>query len=262
MNKIFILFVASATMMAAACSKDDDSPTTKGDEACRVSKITHFRYNSEVSDVNFEYDEEGRVISVSEFSDYGADIYSFTYGTNRIEVNDMSDRQTSYILQNGRVRAKQVLSEDGRKVNSTYRYNDEGYLISIGSSYVDIEFEYKNGNISLLKSSYDMHNFIPKYNDLPRLPYAEQLVGAFAEWFFIDYDDAILYEQGYFGKKIKNQIISVKEKGSSGSEFNHFYTYKNNSEGKPNSISSYHMYEDAPMKELEGTFNYEFICRQ
>ncbi|WP_394677938.1 tyrosine-type recombinase/integrase [uncultured Sphingobacterium sp.] len=118
------------------------------------------------------------------------------------------------------------------------------YLRGLGVHSLNVSIQYLDGNISQLKSSYDVtQKFMPTYNSKEeRVPYSESIFNAFDEWGVTAMiEDAVLYEQGYFGNKIKNQITGV----TTGYGGNNSYSYTKDGEGKiinakaGNSVTAY-----------------------
>lgn len=122
--------------------------------------------------------------------------------------NDTSSDTYSYTLSNGKITTK--LSSYG---NDIYKYDNAGYLSTI--TYDDdtkITLTYSSGNLTQLKSSYDNQTYTVGYSSKDsRVPFSEFHFGVFTEWGpTAMFEDALLYEQGYFGNKTKNQISSLK----------------------------------------------------
>jgi len=236
MKKIILIFAGIISLLS--CSKDENNSDSPNGRGCVVKSITGT--GGDYDKINFEYDDEGRVIKIVDYlSDTKLIITTttYTYGMDEIKVkstsnNNDKERIDIYLFNDNRV--FRSISDNG--FVRTYEYDNNGYLSSIRWSSDDTNYDtniaYKDGNISLVQSP-GYGSYLATYNDSPRLPYTESLTGAFSEWLFFGIDDATLYEQGYFGKLTKNQIVSLTHDDS----YKFSFTYKNDNKGKINSVS-------------------------
>lgn len=270
--KNFLLFILS-TAALTGCTKSEQSNTDNSkektvvkepDEKCLVLTINN-SVNAEK--INLEYDSDSRVtkaVHTAEQDGEKYDVsYSFLYESDKITVVEHSGSEflTKYVyLLKGEVissKASFVEEENGTAISKEdFAYDKGGYLNSIILS-EDIGFpegnttkiSYKDGNILTLDSSTE-GIFTAIYNTDNRLPFTEQNTFSFSKWFFETKSDAILYEQGFFGKLIKNQLQSVT-RGTTKSELK----YIKNATGRTNQLSV----SDGT---ASLTYSYEFKCEK
>lgn len=137
-------------------------------------------------------------------------------------VDDVLDYKKTYLFANNIIEYSISKIDEGASTwRVEYAYNSDNQLSKYTShasysltGYV-VDMSYTNDNLtSLTAKNIKLFNgdllgynkaFSATYNtNEKRLPYIEFNTSVFDEWFMVDLDEAVLYEQGYFGKKIKN----------------------------------------------------------
>ena len=226
-----LLSIALIATTFFACSKDNT--TNPNSQECVITEIT----NSDASKTSFNYNSEGKISSATYVNEGQTFTYTISYSDSRIYIaetrNGSSSDTYSYALSNGKISSK-VSSYGMHK----FIYDTDGYLSSI--SYDDdtkITLSYSAGNLTQLKSSYNNQIFTVGYSSKDsRVPFSEFHFNVFTEWGpTAMFEDALLYEQGYFGNRVKNQITSLKV----GNEFV-TYSFVIDSQGKITSGKSDH----------------------
>lgn len=234
MNKIFILFVATATMMVG-CGKDDKDPIEEN--GCKVVKLVE----DEDYVTNLAYNSDGKIVRVELIEDGTLDErYDFTYSSEKItavEKNDDGDTYYyEYTLNNEGLitSAKYLNNDDVWEIGALLSYNANGYLIKAiaeeeNSEFIN-EFSYSNGNLVSTNGSWIMNKgsigeyggthtenitYDPTKANYPFSVEIEALESTVLRDFVPGYQ--YLYEIGYLGKKSKNRITKVNYSSSNGS---------------------------------------------
>lgn len=220
-----------------SCSKDD-APEQK-ESKCLLTEINN---SGDPSKTTIEYDKNGKITAVTKTyggTDPATHRYIYTYSNNSINVEDVFNGKPSevfvYTLSNGRITKK-----SGGRYDDTFIYDSNGFLSSIKSEDQSVSIQYVNGNISKMEVNFNSitQNFIPEYKSQEsRTPFTETVCYAFEGFGPTgSIEDAVLYEQGYFGLKGQNEITGVKQSygDSPATIFN--YSYIRDNEGKVTSI--------------------------
>jgi len=201
-----LLSIALIATTLFACSKSDSDEPSPNE--CIISEIS----SSEPSKTTFNYNSEGKIRTASYNTEWAIYDYSVNYTANAISIIESRDGNPSevynYTLVNGKITTKNM----GR-FEESYAYNNDGFLTSITyNSVTKVTLSYSSGNLTQLKSSYDNQTYTVGYSsEDSRVPFSEFHFGMFKEWGpTAMFEDALLYEQGYFGNKTKNQISSLK----------------------------------------------------
>lgn len=233
LGAIFVLSLVS-------CSKND-TPEQKESECL----LTEINYSGDPSKTTFEYDKNGKVTAVTKTyggTDPATHRYIYTYSNNSINVEDIWNGKLSdvfvYTLSNGRITKK-----SGDRYEDTFSYDANGFLSAINSEDQSISIQYENGNISKMEvtTAFSTQKFIPEYNvKESRIPFSETVCSTFERFGPVGYiEDAVLYEQGFFGTKGKNEIVSVKQSYGVNSPITTFnYSYIKDNSGKVTSIKN------------------------
>src|SRR5690606_39540053 len=142
MNKIFILFVATATMMVG-CGKDDKDPIE--DNGCKVVKIVE----DEDYVTNLSYDNDGKLAdAIFSFEGSSDGKLSFSYSSGKIIATSEYDGVFTSTLNSQGL----VSSAKYDNVTYTFSYDGNGYLTKMvyktNDNYELIEeLSYSNGNL-------------------------------------------------------------------------------------------------------------------
>ncbi len=212
-------------MICTSCSKDANKPEIQNDGECKLTEL----YSGENGERrNFKYDNQGRVIkiTVSYYKDgHIIDVLEdhFSYENAKVIVresyNGKENWKEVYSIENEKITQVYMDMNDGSPTRrKSYQYNQQGYLNKITFTYgnsdpIFTDITYNKGNISAIAvksptNSSLIGEYLPVYNALPRFPYSEYLGVMFNDHFLIENGEIALYEQGLFGKKNQNQIIS------------------------------------------------------
>lgn len=237
MRKVFIMLLMPLAL-SMGCSKNNDD----SQKNCNVEKIT--RGNTEFT---FEYDEQGRVSVCHSKEKSGDEVYlnseRFSYFSDRIEVKKYDEEYgqvTNTIVFKLDVSGNIISETNTYNLVSTFTYDANGYLIkqeNPDDSTADyLELKYENDNLvwRLYRLGMgdrgdliDEESF--KYNAiLANVPYSAY----FSDLLSLSFLDAykhVLYEQGYFGKKSKNQLVEVVGERK--------FNYGKNSHNKVNQVT-------------------------
>lgn len=232
-----LLLGAIFPLALVSCSKND-TPEQKGSKCL----LTEINYSGDPSKTTFEYDKNGKITAVTKTyggTDPATHRYIFTYSNNSINVEDIWNGKPSdvfvYTLSNGRITKK-----NGGRYDDIFTYDSNGFLSTIKSQDRNVSIQYENGNISKMQVNFysSLQQFIPEYNlHESRIPFTETVCYTFEGFGPTGYiEDAVLYEQGFFGTKGKNEITGVRQSygDSPATIFN--YSYIRDNQGKVTSI--------------------------
>ena len=223
-----------------SCSKND-TPEQK-ESKCLLTEIN---YSGDPSKTTFEYDKNGKITAVTKIyggEDPATHRYVYTYSNNSINVENIWNGKPSdvfvYTLSNGR-----IIKKNGGQYEDTFTYDSNGFLSTIKSQDRSVSIQYENGNISKMEVSFysSPQKFIPEYNlQASRVPFTETVCYTFDGFGPTGYiEDAVLFEQGYFGSQSKNEIVSVKQSYGENSPITTFnYMYIKDNSGKVTSIKN------------------------
>lgn len=231
MKKVFVLFMTLVTIWG--CSKDDKEKALES--TCQITSMSALGNNYE-----FEYDTKGRIILTKSRIVEGEYIlrreYRFNYQEKVITVEETEDGtligRKEYSLENNRIAFSIRFGTDQQvQWKKEYEYNDSNQL-SKTTNYDPkstlgfiATITYENNNIAFLNGKLvrlpngellgSYQTFKPQYNlNEARMPFIEfNAEGIFDEWFIGTKEEAVLYEQGFFGKTIKNQLVSESNYG-------------------------------------------------
>ena len=214
MKKILLL-AFTATMMLSACKKDKGGDEVETIPTCAIVKTVERWNNTEYigTDV-FKFDEQGRVI------DDGWATYE--YYTDRIITTDSdSDPADPRITTHTLDAQGRIIKQEGYYGNSTYEYNNDGYLIKANGT----TFTWESGNLVKAVEVFGSTSYITNItygNDI----ITDKLVAGFIfggiyanEWYLLD----------YFGKQPKNAPI-IEQRGTTTDT----YSYMKDNKGKIN----------------------------
>lgn len=234
------LLGAIFTLSLVSCSKND-TPEQK-ESKCLLTEINN---SGDPSKTTIEYDKNGKITAVTKTyggEDPATHRYIYTYSNNSINVEDVWNGKPFgifvYTLSNGRITKK-----SGDRYDDTFIYDSNGFLSSIKSEDRSISIQYENGNISKMEVNFysSFQEFIPEYNvKESRIPFSETVCSTFERFGPVGYiEDAVLYEQGFFGSKGKNEIVGVKQSYGDNSPITTFnYSYIKDNSGKVTSIKN------------------------
>ena len=242
MKKIFMLLVACVAMVFVSCSKDDDGDNETLFGGKQVSKIIYKTANGEVySHVTYEYDKSGRVVTEIWREEGENDIYKYTYGANKITVDNEYDGDTystDYYLENG------IITYSMGDENATYTYNDKKELIKVIDDTYTYVYTWTNGNITTQNlSQYGVFEYSYSKNAIKTLG-----LNNFEE----DIPNNILFCYGYFGAKNANLMSGY----TWGTKEKYDYEYEFDRNGNVTSMKEYNI-EDGTRK-LEKTVTVEY----
>lgn len=234
------LLGAIFALSLVSCSKND-TPEQK-ESKCLLTEINN---SGDPSKTTIEYNKNGKITAVTKTyggTDPATHRYIYTYSNNSINVEDIWNGKPSdvfvYTLSNGRITKK-----SGDRYDDIFTYDSNGFLSTIKSEDRSIFIQYENGNISKLEvnTPFSTQKFIPEYNmKESRIPLSETVCSTFERFGPVGYiEDAVLYEQGFFGSKGKNEIVSVKQSYGDNSPITTFnYSYIKDNSGKVTSIKN------------------------
>lgn len=209
-----------------SCSKDDDGNGNGNEETVAlVKKISnpHFDWY-----VEFQYDDQQRLIKAVEYDNGYMGNLTFSYGNNKITATLDKGAFEEYTL-NDDGYLIQLTDEDGvHSVSYTYM---GGYLSGWITSYGDstASYTWSNGNMTEVKyddgdeysNVYTYTNHVNKTN----LPFPD---------FFLDLDMPLKFK-GTFSKNLPLSLTK-KDEGDVVDIINYSYTF--NSDGNPTEIKS------------------------
>lgn len=235
MKKLFLLFLTVGVF--ASCSKDE-SGSNPIDGNCKLTEWKSFYDEGDGFEngtiKKLHYDNQNRISKVETY--YGNSLQfstNYSYTSNKITVS--SPVQIVVYTLNTNNLIESYTTDGSDKVNVTY--NSSNQISTISKSYVSYSFEYTNGNITTAnekyKNSSENRPWKLTYDNSKNFSPAGTFgLSPFYELFGdTDYEAShILYEQGYFGVKIKNAVSTIVD-GSNTKNYNYVFT-----DGK---ISSY-----------------------
>ncbi|MGE8423789.1 MAG: hypothetical protein ACN6PI_13220 [Sphingobacterium siyangense] len=232
------LLGALIALSLVSCSKND-TPEQK-ESKCLLTEISN---SGDPSKTTIEYDKNGKITAVTKTyggTDPATHRYIYTYSNNSINVEDIWNGKPSdvfiYTLSNGR-----IIKKSGGRYEDTFTYDSNSFLSTIKSQDRSVLIQYENGNISKMEVNFysSVQQFIPEYNTHEsRIPFAETVSYTFDGFGPTGtLEDAILFEQGYFGSQGKSEIVSVKQSYGESSPITTFnYSYIKDNNGKVTSI--------------------------
>lgn len=235
-----LLLGAISALLLLSCSKND-TPEQK-ESQCLLTEINN---SGDPSKTTIEYDKNGKITAVTKTyggTDPATHRYIYSYSNNSINVEDVFNGKPSdifvYTLSNGRITKK-----NGGRYEDIFTYDSDGFLSTIKSEDQSVSIQYKDGNISKMEVNFysSFQKFIPEYNvQKSRVPFTETVCYTFEGFGPTGYiEDAVLYEQGFFGSKSKNAIVSVKQSYGDNSPITTFnYSYITDNSGKVTSINN------------------------
>lgn len=251
--KNLILFVVVA-LVFIGCDKDK----TNEEGFIGTCELYQINNSGDPTKTNFEYDENGKITQVlyeRSGEDPTSDRYKYTYSKNNINLEILSNGKISDVIIYELDGNKNVIKKVANGQQNTYKYNSQGYLLSISLLQRTVNMTYADGNLSQVKSSYYTNNV--EYNTKEnRVPFSEHEFYVFEEGPMSNLEDAILYEQGYFGKVSKNQLL----KSSDPYDGNFSYSFNKNENGKALSAQSIGVLGGFSTPFI-GTLSYSYKCK-
>lgn len=224
MRKTFLLFLT--VVVFASCSKDD-SNSNQVDENCKVTEWRRFTdegFGFFARGLNkFYYDEQNRVSKVETYYENELEVTTnYSYTSNNITANS-PHRNIVYTL-NANNLIESYITDDYDTTNITY--NSSNQISTISQNRASYTFEYANGNLIEVTQTYtnpqNVRSWTYTYDNSKNFsPLGTFGVYPFSlEFGWSEFESShILYDQGYFGVKIKNAISTVD-----GEEYNYVFT--------------------------------------
>lgn len=227
MKKLFLLFLTVSVF--SGCSKDDSNSNQNG-ENCRLMEWKSFYDEGDglydAGTKKIFYDNQNRISKVETYYSGKLEFTTtFSYSDKQIIANSNGDK-TVYNL-NGK-NLIESYTEDGYK--TTITYNSSNQLSTVVDNGQTTILEYSDGNLTSAKKSlknspysstwkltYDISKYFSPMGTFGLSPFYE-LFGD------TEYDSShILYEQGYFGTKIKNAVSTLVD-GNITRKYNYSYS--------------------------------------
>lgn len=216
MRKTFLLIFTVAVFVS--CSKDD-SDFTQIDENCKVTEWRRLIDEGNgffASGLNkFYYDDQNRVSKVETYYENKLAVTTnYSYTSNKITANS-SRRNIVYTL-NANNLIESYITDNYDTTNIAY--NSSNQISTISQNRAIYTFKYANGNLIEGKQTYkdpqSIRSWAYTYDNSKNFsPLGTFGVYPFSlEFGWSEFESShILYDQGYFGVKIKNAISTVDD---------------------------------------------------
>lgn len=219
MNRLKLLAKVTAVFCLVAalfvsCSDDDDPQVTK-----RIKNIEIWKTDGTQSYlqayITLSYDSKGVLAQVSGDNTDGKPLVDITYtypGKDEFRfiysVENSSSVRISGNLENGRVYSCKFTNKNE---NINYSYDNAGYLKRSEGQDIELEYEWKNGNLASIKASERGYNTEFKPTSLPNdygfdLNILPQLIAGSD---YMEVMNTYCWMAGILGKKSRNVVEEV-----------------------------------------------------
>ena len=210
-KKVLLGLLVCVVGLFSACSSDNNDDKKDGNTVVTGEKIIGFTDNKGNVLSDFQYDKQGRLVSVTleTNSDEGKkkNIITYKYSENLIEAQSTGDPKatSTFYLKNGKIINSTFKAEDVDIIKYTYDSNDQLSKVTTKDNTINISWQ--KGNITQIITQYKNDNIIHKFvytnhsakNFIP-LSELEDCIPV------IDSVDPILFMQGYYGKYVTNLV--------------------------------------------------------
>ena len=210
-KKVLLGLLVCVVGLFSACSSDNNDDNKGGNTIVTSEKIIGFTDNKGNVFSDFQYDKQGRLVSVTQErnSDEGKkkNIITYKYSENLIEAQSTGDQKATntYYLKNGKITNCTSKAEDVDAIECTYDSNDQ--LTKVITKDNTINISWQKGNITQIITQYKNDNIITKFvytnhsaKNFITLSELENCIPA------IEGIDPILFMQGYYGKFVNNLV--------------------------------------------------------
>lgn len=210
-KKVLLGLLVCVVGLFSACSSDNNDDNKGGNTIVTSEKIIGFTDNKGNVFSDFQYDKQGRLVSVTQErnSDEGKEknIFTYKYSENLIEVQSIGKEKTTgtFHLKNGKITNSTFNSKEADAIECTYDSNDQ--LTKVKTEHNTINISWQKGNITQIITPYKNESFIEKFvytnhsaKNFIALGELENCIPA------IEGIDPILFMQGYYGKFVNNLV--------------------------------------------------------
>ena len=162
-KKVLLGLLVCVVGLFSACSSDNNDDKKDGNTVVTGEKIIGFIDNKGNVLSDFQYDKQGRLVSVTleTNSDEGKEknIITYKYSENLIEAQSTGDPKatSTFYLKNGKIINSTFKAEDVDIIKYTYDSNDQLSKVTTKDNTINISWQ--KGNITQIITQYKNDNY-------------------------------------------------------------------------------------------------------